>query len=116
MTESGTLSSGLLDNTAGRITWHAWRETTGTSPAVIRLWDGTGTGGKLLVPVSLLAGQSTRDYTGEHAMPYQTGLYLEVVSGTVEGQVLALAEGEWLGGAPVFIVGELDVNVVTSGA
>lgn len=105
--------SALLDNTAGRITWWSWRETTGGAPATFQLFDGSNDEGSLIVTISLTAGQSTRDYLGPHCLPYSTGLWLEVISGTFEGVVYALSEKEWGEGLPAVVIGEVDVNIVT---
>ncbi|MGH7748059.1 MAG: hypothetical protein ACREQ5_25370, partial [Candidatus Dormibacteria bacterium] len=83
--------SAVLDNASGRVVWWAWRETTGAAPATFRLWDGSNNGGQLLVPFSLSANGSTRDYPGLHSLPYSIGLYLEVLTGTVEGVVMVIS-------------------------
>lgn len=80
-------SSGQLVNTAGCLLLHATRETTGGAAAVYHLYDGSGTGGKLLLPVALSAGQSTRDSFMPHALPFKQGLWFNLDSGLVEGDV-----------------------------
>lgn len=79
--------SGLLINTSGCFVFHATRETTGSAAAVYRLWDGETSGERLLVPVSLSEGESTRDFFAAHIVKFETGLYYELVSGAVEGAV-----------------------------
>jgi hypothetical protein len=107
-------SSGLLDGAGGRVVWWAWRETSGTAGAVLRLWDGSGPNGGLLVPISLNAGESTRDFPGWHSLPYRTGLFLELVVGSIEGQVTVVpwADDEhW--GVPVLVMGNVTVDIAT---
>ena len=79
-------------NTGGCLTVHSTRETTGTTSAVYRLWDGTSAAGTLLLTVSLIAAESTRDDFREHHLTFRTGLYYELVSGSLEGQVSVLVE------------------------
>lgn len=107
------LASGQLDFASGRVTWWGFRETTGTASAVFRLWDSSTNAGKLLVPFTLSPNESTRDVPGWHGLVYETGLFFELVSGTVEGalEVVNLDHGEDYG-VPVVIIGELDVNVI----
>lgn len=69
--------------------WAFW-EPTGLAAATLRLFDGTNDDGTLIVPISLDAGQSTRDMIPEPFLAAYAGLYLEVVSGTVEGAVWSL--------------------------
>lgn len=85
-------SSGQLVNTAGCLLLHATRETTGGAAAVYHLYDGSGTGGKLILPVALGGGQSTRDSFTAHAMPFLQGLWFNLDSGVVEGNVSVLLD------------------------
>ncbi len=87
-------ASKQLVNNSGCLTVHATRETTGTTAAVYRFWDGSGANGTLIMPVSLTAGESTRDDFHEHHIVFRTGLYYELVSGTLEGSVSLLLEHE----------------------
>ena len=80
-------ASGILYNGSGCLTLHASRETTGTTAAVYQLWDGASNQGTLIVPVSLSASESTRDFFPSHLVPFKTGLYFELVSGTIEGAI-----------------------------
>jgi hypothetical protein len=104
--------SGQLDNSRGRVTWWAFRETTGIAGAAFRLWDGTNNGGRLMAPFGLNIGESVREWPGLHSLYYETGLYLEVISGTFEGVVQVISWDEWSEeGIPVVIVGDVTVNV-----
>jgi len=45
-------------------------------------------------------------------LPYRVGLYLEVITGTIEGVVMVVSAGDGHeDGIPVVIVGDLTVNV-----
>lgn len=70
----------------GRLAGYAVRETTGTTGAVIQLLDGRESG-ELFLPISLAAGESTRDWYMPVGVGFVDGLYLRVVSGAVEGAV-----------------------------
>lgn len=109
--------SGVLDGSGGRLVFYAFRETSGVSSAVVRLWDGSSNQGNLLLPVSLNPNESIREIPGLHSLPYQVGLFLEVVSGQVEGQVTTV-ELDWGGGGgglPVFVIGSVDLTVNANG-
>lgn len=77
---------------SGCVTWHSFAETGGTNPATYALYDGPPGGGILLAYVTLSASQSTRDFIGLHALPYVNSLYLDVISGTVTGTIVAWAD------------------------
>lgn len=62
-------------------------ETTGAGPATVQLLDGAGIGGTDVVDISLSAGQSTRDWLGAPGIRLQTGLFLRVVTGSVQGSI-----------------------------
>lgn len=112
------VATGLLDNTAGRITFWSFTETTGAASAHVQLWDGSSAGGGLIADITLLAGQSTRDGFTPHALPYETGLFLTVVSGSINAQVYAVPENEWHQCTmPVELVniGQLDVSFGATG-
>lgn len=71
-------------------------EDTDTDPASIELIDGGNANGALVVPITLSAGQSTRDWLGKPGLEVRSGLYLNVISGSVSGSVwpLLLTEPE----------------------
>jgi len=85
-------ASGQIFNEGGCVVFHSTRETSGSAAAVYRLWDGTNNAGNLLLTVSLDASESTRDNVMKHMVPFNTGLYYELVSGAVEGEVSALTD------------------------
>ena len=85
-------ASKVLLNTGGCLVVHTTRETSGTTAAVYRLWDGVNNAGQLLLPVSLVAAESTRDDFHAHHLTFRTGLYFELVSGACEGSVAVLTD------------------------
>ena len=110
--QAAPAASGALYNAAGRVVWWSWRNTSTTTPAVLRLWDGSSAAGRLLFTISLAPTESTRDFPGWHSLPFDIGLWLEVVSGAMEGVVAIVPEDAWPGdGIPVVVVGGVTVNV-----
>lgn len=87
-------ASGLLDAEPGCVVFWSFRDTTATSGSVFNLWDGSGNNSRYLSPFSLQAGQSTRDYIKKHDLPFVNGLFFELVSGTVVGQVTICLDHE----------------------
>lgn len=62
------------------------RETSGSAAAVLRIFDGADNTGRLLETVRLAQSESTSDWNDD-GLIVATSLYVEVVSGTVEGAV-----------------------------
>lgn len=89
-----TAASLQLVERADRILFWSFLETTGTARATIRLRDGSDTGAAVIVPISLSAGESTRDWLGPQGIPCRAGVYLEVVSGSVEGSIVVAVRRE----------------------
>jgi hypothetical protein len=85
-------ASGVLINTGGCLVIHAARETSGSAAAVYRLWDSDRASGQLLLPISLTAKESTRDYFQAHHLTFKTSLYYELVSGQLEGSVSVMCD------------------------
>jgi hypothetical protein len=103
--------SASLDNTSGRVTWWSFRETSGANPCSFRLWDGSNNAGRLLLPFSLTAGESDRDYSGPFGLVYETGLFLEVLTGAFEGVVQVIDLHEHADTPlPAILVDTLNVN------
>lgn len=63
---------------------HGWalRETSDTARAELELRDGAN--GPPIVPVTLVAGQSTRDWLSGEGIYVRTGLYVAMLSGIVQ--------------------------------
>lgn len=81
--------SASLSYSAGALAGLSLRETSGAASAVVRLRDGEDTSdpGNILISVSLAAGESTRDWYLPAGVSFGRGLYVEIVSGQVEGSV-----------------------------
>lgn len=62
------------------------RETAG-STAAIRVYDNTSGSGTLLDTISLAANESARENYGTDPLSAENGIYVDIVSGTVEGSV-----------------------------
>lgn len=67
------------------LTGFSFIETTGAAVAEVDILDGNNAAGALAAPVSLLAGQSTRDTFGAHGLYFQSGPYLRLVAGSIRG-------------------------------
>ena len=104
-----------LDYGAGRVRWWSFRETTGTTPAVFDLYDGSvGSLTQPLITLSLGPGESTRDFVGHHLIPYYVGLYLSVTSGTVLGAIQLDDLDDYGSAMPVVVVGSINISEVKS--
>jgi hypothetical protein len=108
----GPAVSGPVDGRGGRIIYWAFRETSGGAGAIFRFWDGSNNQGSLVAPFTLDPGESVREVPGLHGVPYRVGLFLEVLSGTIEGQVTIILAEDYpeSGGVPVFVVGSVDLT------
>ncbi len=64
------------------------RETSGTVAAVVRIWDNAAgqSSGTILDTIGLAAGQSLSKLHGRPVAP-TAGIFVQVVSGAVEGSV-----------------------------
>lgn len=77
-----------------RILFWSFRETTTAAVARLRLHDGSDANADLIVPISLSADQSTRDWLGPQGIPCRAGVYLEMITGTVEGCIVVAVKHE----------------------
>lgn len=62
------------------------RETAGAA-AVVRVRDSGVVGGNILDTISLAANESAREFYAPGGKNCRGGLYVEIVSGTVEGAI-----------------------------
>lgn len=62
------------------------RETTGLAGAVVEIFDGLDSGGKLIESIAISSGGSVREYY-PNGVILEDGLFVNVVSGTVRGSV-----------------------------
>ena len=80
-------ASGGLITGSGYITYWSVRDTTASTGSVFQLYDGNSTDSQLLVDVSTTAGESTSEYIHRGHLIYQSSLYYNLASGTIEGAV-----------------------------
>lgn len=83
--QAKTFAAGSLAGGAGFYAGFSLRETAGAA-AVVRLWDNTSAAGKLIATIALPAS-SSKDFSVPAGVAFATGLFAEIVSGTVEGSV-----------------------------
>jgi hypothetical protein len=62
------------------------RETAGAA-ASARVYDGTDNTGTLIDVISLAPNESAREYYGEGGLWCATGIYVDILAGTIEGSV-----------------------------
>jgi hypothetical protein len=90
LNSAGYAASQGISRSAGRLAGFSFREVTGAA-AVIRLRDGAdrdlAANGDLLVTVSLIGNESDRDWFMPGGISFGYGVYVEIVSGTVEGTI-----------------------------
>ena len=79
--------TGLLIQGSGCITYSGAYETTGAATATVAMYDGGNNNGQLLFYYTLTAGQSTSEEAGPHWWPFQEGLYVVTVAGSVAGTI-----------------------------
>lgn len=80
-------------------------ETTGSAGAGCEFYDGADDTTVLGVPINLNASESTRDFIPGNGAILRTGLFLEMISGSIKGAIfytpitnvadLQIATGEW---------------------
>ena len=68
------------------------RETTGTAAAAAQFLDGTAEGGDPFIECSLGINESVRDWFTEAGILIQSGVFLDVDSGSVQGSVWVIPE------------------------
>lgn len=76
-------AGGKMSVSPGRLAGYSIRDLAGGAGSVIRIRDGVDVGGDLMVTVMLGAGLSETKPLDDVA--YASGLYIEVVSGSIEG-------------------------------
>lgn len=86
--------AGVLVSGCGLLGGWAFQESTDAAGAALVIYDGTGTNGQLIAPITLAQNESTRDYPP--CIEFRLGLYVEVTDGDVLGTLWALP-GEMVG-------------------
>lgn len=80
-------TSRRISSSIGRLAGYALRETSGAAGATVRLHDGGDANGDLLVPITLAANESLRDWFMPMGISFgEAGLFIEI-SGAIEGTV-----------------------------
>lgn len=85
--------TGLVFSGRGVVRRISLRNTSAANPATVQLFDGTSTGGTLLDSISLAPSESCRDNYRHGEYPFYGSLYLNLVSGAVEGNIT----GQYIG-------------------
>lgn len=87
MPQTNVTGSGQV--VAGRAIYRGFSisETSGNATARVRIYDGTSATGTILEELSLTANQSAREYYADVRLVAGTGIYLQLVSGTISGSV-----------------------------
>lgn len=81
--------AGSILTQTGYVTGWAFYETSGTASAQVKFHPGTDASQPAILTVNLAANESARDFLPE-PVEALNGLYVEVVSGTVAGNVYLL--------------------------
>lgn len=66
------------------------RETTGTATAAVTIHDGIADNNNFLAVIDLNASESVRDWFTGRGVLVDRGIFVEVLSGTVEGVVYVI--------------------------
>lgn len=104
---SGT---GLIVYGPGCLTYASAYETTGSAAGTIAVYDGASNNGQLLLYYTLSSGQSTSEEWGLHWLPFEEGLYISAVSGSVAGTFSAYLDHHcttWLEAEHLAALGEI---------
>jgi hypothetical protein len=80
-----TFAAGAAAAGIGIFAGYSLRETAGAA-ATVRIWDGTAAAGILLATVALTASGSEA-FAPPGGVFFATGMFVEVVAGTVEGSI-----------------------------
>lgn len=88
---TGTTDLSLIGGKGVLVGW-AVKETTGAAVASFDLLDGQVAGGpKLLLPVTLAANESTRDWPLVW-IPFENGVFLDMNAGSIRGVVFVIPQ------------------------
>jgi len=83
-----TVTAGsLLGSNNGWFKGYNLRETSGSAPASVKIYNGYSTNGQLIATIGLLAGTSVDiHYPILEAINFQNGMFV-VITGAVEGTI-----------------------------
>lgn len=65
----------------------AIRNMSSSSTAAMDFYDGTDTTGNAIVPITLAANESTREYWWPGGVLFKNGVYANVTSGEIKGSI-----------------------------
>jgi hypothetical protein len=65
----------------------SFAETTSAASATVDVFDGSNTGGQKIIRVTLDPGQSRSDDLPRPGVHCEVGLFVNVVAGTIDGEV-----------------------------
>lgn len=90
-----TISQALVTRSGVLFGW-SFKETTGSAPAAVSLDDGSSHNTQGIVAITLLANESTRDIWGFPGIWVNSGIYVQILSGSITGKIYfqALSEDE----------------------
>jgi hypothetical protein len=74
-------------NTECRLIGFTFAETTDSAVAEVQLFDGHDENGVLVAPIKIASGASMLSNCGLSGWPITAGIYLEVLSGSVQGSI-----------------------------
>ena len=74
----------------GLIAGFNFHETSGTNPAFIKIHDGGDENAPTMLYISLAPGESTRDWYFPGGLKFRYGVYVEIVTGTIEGVMYSM--------------------------
>jgi len=72
------------------ITGWSFRETTALAGAVFELVDGSNADGEMFATISLVANESTRDLIPGNGLAVETGVFVNMISGSIRGAIWAV--------------------------
>ena len=81
---------GILIPGAGLIAGFNLHETTGASTAYVKIHDGSDANAPVMLFISLAAGESSRDWYFPGGLKFKYGVYVEIVSGSIEGVMYSM--------------------------
>lgn len=82
------LAAGQATSGVGEYCGMVVDETSGTASAKVRVWDGTAAGGtSVLLDVVNLPEADSADSTSPRGVWVTTGIFVEIVSGSVQGSI-----------------------------
>jgi|SRR5215472_18391170 len=90
----GSAASGEIFQRSGFLMGYSARETTGSAAATARLIDGGDSGGTALAYPAAPSGLGDHEWFGPQGLPITAGLYLSVLSGTMDITVWVRAATE----------------------